>query len=392
MKSKYLDLILALALIAVVGSGFATVWTPRSVPGGALSVAMSADGRVILTVPSTSHPSISTNWGQTWASVTNSPPWGDARQRGVAVSADGTTMIAALSSNSPSQTWAFITTNYGGTWTRTSVLSSNLFELVVACSGDATKMIAGVQNGPICFSTNSGGNWNTSSVPNADWASIASSADGQRMAAVVNGGKVYFSTDFGATWAPTNLPVSSWNSVCLSSDGNWVGVTSANGTYISSNAGASWATNTLNGSAIACSANGSNWIIGATLGVNPPVYTSSNGGAAWVTNLLVGEIDTEWYDAAVSADGCEFLATGAGNLWVGRTTPSPQMNIQWTNGNAAFSWLVPSTNFVLQQNSDIGTINWETISNSPILNLTNLHDEVTVPASASNSFFRLIAQ
>jgi hypothetical protein len=383
MKSKHLQIILTLLLLVGVVSAFATTWSKTSAPLSPLSLGMSADGKIILALPSTTKPVISTNWGQTWANVTNSPPWGAVRQRGVAVSADGTTIIATLSSNTTAQSWVFITTNYGGNWTRTTVLSSNNFGLTVACSEDALNIIAGIANGPICFSTNAGANWNTSSVPHADWVSVASSASGQRMAAVVNGGNLYFSTDFGATWTPTNLPAQSWNSVCLSSDGNWVGATSTFHTYISSNAGANWITNNLNGQAIACSANGSNWVIAGA-----QVYTSNDGGVTWSTNLSTAQ----WFDAAVSADGCEFMVAGDGGVWAGRTTPSPQLNIHSAGGNVALSWLVPSTNFVLQQNSDLASADWVSVSNSPVLNFTNLQNQVSLSTSPGNTFFRLIAQ
>jgi hypothetical protein len=63
-----------------------------------------------------------------------------------------------------------------------------------------------------------------------------------------------------------------------------------------------------------------------------------------------------------------------------------------TNGNLAFSWTVPSTNFVLQQNSDLNTTSWTTVTNLPVLNLTNLQEEVGVSPANGSSFFRLIAQ
>jgi hypothetical protein len=79
-------------------------------------------------------------------------------------------------------------------------------------------------------------------------------------------------------------------------------------------------------------------------------------------------------------------------IWVGRITPSPQLNLQQTNGNLMFSWTVPSTNFVLQQNLDLNTANWTALTNTPVLNLTNLQDEVSLSPSNSSGFFRLIAQ
>ena len=55
-------------------------------------------------------------------------------------------------------------------------------------------------------------------------------------------------------------------------------------------------------------------------------------------------------------------------------------------------WLLPSTNFVLQQNSDLTSNDWMPAGGGPVLDFTNLQYEIAVPASTSNAFFRLIAQ
>jgi hypothetical protein len=65
------------------------------------------------------------------------------------------------------------------------------------------------------------------------------------------------------------------------------------------------------------------------------------------------------------------------------------MNITPTNGNLALSWVIPSTNFVLQQNFDLTATNWTDVTNPPLLNLTNLQDEVTLPLTGGNCFYRL---
>jgi hypothetical protein len=46
----------------------------------------------------------------------------------------------------------------------------------------------------------------------------------------------------------------------------------------------------------------------------------------------------------------------------------------------------------LQQNLDLTTTNWVTLINTPALNLTNLHDEVTLSPTNRSGFYRLIAQ
>jgi hypothetical protein len=68
------------------------------------------------------------------------------------------------------------------------------------------------------------------------------------------------------------------------------------------------------------------------------------------------------------------------------------LNLGPTNGSLAFSWTIPSTNFVLQQNLDLTTTNWVTLTNTPALNLTNLQNQICLSPTNSSAFFRLIAQ
>ena len=63
------------------------------------------------------------------------------------------------------------------------------------------------------------------------------------------------------------------------------------------------------------------------------------------------------------------------------------MNIKAANGNLTVSWVVPSTNFVMQQSSDLTS--WGNTTNQPVLNLTNLEDQVILSPPGSNVFYRL---
>ena len=63
------------------------------------------------------------------------------------------------------------------------------------------------------------------------------------------------------------------------------------------------------------------------------------------------------------------------------------MNITPANGNLTLSWIVPSTNFVMQQSSDLDS--WTDMTNMPVLNLTNLQNQVTLAPSNSSGFYRL---
>jgi len=52
---------------------------------------------------------------------------------------------------------------------------------------------------------------------------------------------------------------------------------------------------------------------------------------------------------------------------------------------------IPSTEFVLQQNLDLAAPNWVTLANSPVLNLSNLQQQVTLSSTNSKAFYRLAA-
>lgn len=96
---------------------------------------------------------------------------------------------------------------------------------------------------------------------------------------------------------------------------------------------------------------------------------------------------------ASSADGNKLAtALGQGKIYTSFTVPVPQLDIAPKNNSLLLSWLVPSTNFVLQQKSDLTTADWLTLSNTPTLNLSNLNDEVVLPLSNSSGFFRLMAE
>jgi len=122
-----------------------------------------------------------------------------------------------------------------------------------------------------------------------------------------------------------------------------------------------------------------------------PIYTSTNSGVTWTSNNVASQ---GWYSVASSADGNKLVAASfygigdaLGNIYTLQTTPSPQLNIAPLSNNFALSWIIPSTNFVLQQSSDLAS--WVDVTNTPALNLTNLQNKVTLSPSNSSGFYRL---
>jgi uncharacterized repeat protein (TIGR03803 family) len=335
-----------------------TNWT-RVDTLAAEGVASSADGTKLAAVINGGPIFLSKNSGTDWTLATGAP---EAEWNSIAMSADGT-KLAAVAENLEG---VYTSTNSGTNWTfQTNGVPRMEGIGYIASSADGSKLVAAAgddENGPIFTSTNSGADWiQASNAPLARWYSVASSADGTKLAACAYFlGRVYLSTNSGATWTNAGLPAADWNSVASSADGTKLVAldNSADSTYGSGSGG---------------------------------IYTSTNSGATWVSNNVPS---WAWCCAAMSADGNEIVATigypsSTGSIYVSQTTPAPQMNLAAANGNLMVSWIIPSMNFGLQQNADLTTTNWTDMTNLPVLNLTNLQNEVVLPPPDGNSFFRL---
>jgi hypothetical protein len=194
------------------------------------------------------------------------------------------------------------------------------------------------------------------------WATVASSADGSKLVAASgvaflpphpDYGGIYTSTNFGMTWTSNNVPFAQWQRVASSADGTK--------------------------------------LIAAAIAPSGLIYTSTNSGATWTSNNVPSK---SWSGVASSADGAKLVAVAVGDqsirpspIYTLQTILMPQLNLSPTNSNLTLSWIIPSTNFVLQQSADL--ISWSDVTNAPALNLTNLQNQVTLSASNSSGFYRL---
>ena len=205
--------------------------------------------------------------------------------------------------------------------------------------------------------------------------------------------------------AITNLPMASWQKVVSSADGTKLAILGyTNAIYTSSDGGVTWKSNSVSGitswQGIASSADGSKLFAAAN---NGPIYISTDSGTNWIqdTNVPIENL----YGLTSSADGSKLFVTPGesypfgiylnvfgGYIYTLYSTPMPQLNIAPSSNNLAFSWIIPSTNFVLQQNLDLTTTNWVMLTNAPTLNLTNLQYQVVLSPTNSSGFFRLVAQ
>ena len=316
----------------------------------------------------------------------------------MASSADGTKLLGSTVSSV-----IFVSTNSGITW-----LSNNVPTVTywgpVAMSADGTKMVAaaggnGHPPGFIYVSTNWGVTWNATSAPTNVWAGLASSADGTKLTAVAGASSyrsfIYTSTNSGMKWKQASAPSNFWNSAASSADGTRLVAVSYKETnavpghlYTSADSGATWVSNSLAAcffQTVSLSADGSTIAAGGEASSHPSIYVSTNFGAAWVSSSLSGASVSS---VASSADGGKLFAVSLdGKIYTSQFTPSPHLNLTPSSTNFTLGWTVPSTNFVLQQSADL--LAWAEVTNPPVLNLTNLQNQVTLPPSGSRSFFRL---
>jgi hypothetical protein len=389
--------------------GFTQTWTQTSARTNFWrSIAASSDGTKLVAVGGrdTKYIYVSTNSGATWI-LANTP---STNWQAVASSADGKKLVAVAGGSIGFDIGGigpiYTSTNSGETWTQTSAPVTNW--QAVASSADGTKLVAvagqiPVYRGGIYTTTNSGETWTKDVATDAFWSGVACSADGNKMIAVSGdiflNAPVFVSTNSGLSWTKSSIqtigPTLALNAVAASADGNnLVAVTGGQGIYISTDGGVTWFQTTALGTlgmswtSVASSADGSKL---TAVAWNGPIYTSSDYGDTWTMNNAPSN---SWSSVAASADGNKMVAVVSGGLsgggiWTAQNTPAPQMNIVPINGNLALSWIIPSTNFVLQQNSDLTSTNWADVTDAPVLNLANLQDEVMLPLPASNCFYRL---
>ena len=392
MKVKILLLTIALAGFHPV---LAQTWTPTSAPTNFIwaSLAASSDGKNLIADGILFlHGHVfyaSTNYGLSW--ISNGSP--DTHSPFFACSTTGNKMYAACPLGG-----IFISTNYGSSWQQTGA-PTNIWG-TIASSADGNKLVSAVGNnngdgkGFIYISSDAGSSWTPINMASNCWIATASLADGSKLAVIPYFGSVFLSTNSGSSWT-SNLSTSNfyWHGVACSADGQKLaalaGPTNFNfSIFTSADSGVTWASNKLSSlsfPSVACSADG-NTIVVVSQG-SSGIYVSTNQGVTWATNNVPNKV---WYSVTSSADGQRFAATTAdfenGRIFNSTLAPNPSLQITKSDGIQIF-WLVPSTNFVLQQSSDLS--NWSSVTNPPVLDFTNLQNQIALPLSASNLFFRL---
>lgn len=379
-------------------------WTQTSAPTNQEwdALASSAGGSTLLAVGQTAVYT-STNSGATWTPAQVPPPISDNVWQAAAVSANGVTMAAGDYGN------IYISTNSGVTWWQSTNAPQNDWSSI-ACSADGTKMVAApysdIATGnvqPLYISTNSGTSWTAALVPSNHWTSVASSADGTRLIALAFNGPIYTSKNSGVSWTSNNL-VAYWRSVACSADGTEaIAGADPGNIYTSTNSGVSWFSHYISGAGIgfgsvATSSDGTRLLVvgRGSGGEQSPIFVSTNSGSSWISQANAPSM-AFWNAVTCSTDGYKMYAAtygllvnnNAGGIYKLQSAPSPQLNCRSAGTNVTISWTVPSATFVLQQNADLTTTNWLTLTNVPSLNFTHLQYQIVLSQTNNRAFYRL---
>jgi hypothetical protein len=405
MKTKLVPLALAAfsGLIAVDNQASAQAWMLTSAPTNVVwySVVSSADGKTLIAGSSLglgigqgNGIDISTDSGATWIHAFSNDCFS------VASSADGTELAAvvAIPPYFPPFSSIVLSTNSGASWTTNWLAPYS--QGVVASSADGTKMAMTVglsayyTSGRIYVSTNSGITWTQTSAPYGAWIAIASSANGTKLAALNFGGCVFTSTNSGITWVPqTNSTRKPWSSIASSADGVKLVASAANGyfginsgyggIFTSADSGVTWTQTSLSTNvswdSVVSSADGAK-----LMAFGNGVFISTNSGETWAQANVLGS------RLAMSADGNQLVAgQNVEGIYISKAILAPSISVKSSSKNLNFSWVIPSTNFALQENCDLTTSNWIDVNIIPTFNFTNLQYEVMVLPTNSQNFYRL---
>jgi hypothetical protein len=118
------------------------------------------------------------------------------------------------------------------------------------------------------------------------------------------------------------------------------------------------------------------------------IYTSIDLGATWITNNVPND---NWLQVGVTADGDRLVAFLNDSMWGSTDNLPPHLNVSRAEGAIKLSWLVPSTNFVAEENLELDSANWFALTNAASVNFSNLNMELNVGPIEGNAhaFFRL---
>jgi hypothetical protein len=274
---------------------------------------------------------VSTNSGVSWKSASTGLIATEVNDLAVAPSTSGGTNIFAATVGG-----VFLSTSSGGSWSSVTSGVTDAFVYAVATSG--TNVFVGTDNGGGVFlSTNNGTSWTPVNSGLTTLNVTALCMSGTNLFAGTETGGVFLSTNNGTTWTAVNNGLSNLNIFSLAACGSKILAGTQAGLFTSTNNGSNWTlassagvkTAFLHGIAECPGSGGSGSHIFAGTHANG-VFMSSDSGASWaavntgLTSMdLVALAPYGRNIFAGSSTGLVFLSTNYGTNWSSVSTGLP---------------------------------------------------------------------
>jgi hypothetical protein len=306
---------------------------------------MSSDGKYGIIAPTTTTLYISSNYGNTWTSVTK--PNASAAYS-VGMSGSGKYCVLPTYGGG-----VWYSTNYGitGSWIQSNASTGINWNTAVSNElGDRWIITTGNTATGLYYSTNYGATWNVSNKTTDRWdalamtptGNIAVAAKGGNFVALVNA--FLYSTDYGVTWTGSTTNLTSvttlggasgylyFNSISISDDGKYCVAASpycssgSSGVYYSTNYGVTWTQSTMVSATTSLdwnrcvSSNDGKYVIITTWNAygssNTGIWTSSNYGVSFTKNT---NLSTLYLHSFAASRNLQYFAYSSptGNLYYG---------------------------------------------------------------------------
>jgi hypothetical protein len=225
----------------------------------------------------------------------------------------------------------YYSSDYGVTWTASSVASNAWFTICMSSSGQFQSCgpVPGGSADRIYISNDYGVTWNTSNSLPGQWGSISMSTCGQYQVACIQNGNLYRSIDYGVTWTSTTLTGITRTSMYT---GKYQLCSGSGLLYYSSTYGAYWtqiSSAPSIPSVIAISASGQyQSVVGESDG---KIYYSNNYGTTWT---LSNSISAAWISLCMSSSGkYQMACVFAGSIYYSVNYGVSWISTSLTNAN-----------------------------------------------------------
>jgi photosystem II stability/assembly factor-like uncharacterized protein len=276
--------------------------------------------------------------------------------------------------------------NDGENFQQISELGSRDFSMVKV-SPDGEKMIAGVYDGPLYFSSDAGNNWVTvNSVENSKWTSAVFSADNSKIYVTSYDGYVYFSNDSGITWSKLNsIGIKKWSCVDISSDGTYIYILEYGGNvYKSSDSGANWQQMNILGKrkflSVRCSSDGKKVLIGVYNEQNALLFSQDylnsticldSFGNLYDSNYVAGVVSDDCSTIILASNYSEIIKSiNSGASWQEiQNNQLSSITHMVSSNDCAILALVSDNNLYISQDK---AVSWQKVSTLSVNSITDL--------------------